>query len=116
MNIFKRLICFLLCIVIISGVSSVCAVEVADAQGNSKTYGENAYGILNCLAITETGKKQLGESITSGEFLKMACIAAGYDKAMSEEVIFSDLSLEHEYEPYIKTLAKLGVVGGTADG
>ncbi len=108
------MLCSVICLVIL--VNSFALVVMAEEASEPKAYGESAVGLLKALEIIGYNEENISEKITRGEFFKMVCLATGYEGTKSEELLFYDLPLDHQYEPYIKTLAKIGIIGGTTEG
>jgi len=110
----KKLLCSVICLVLL--INTFAMLAMAEEVTEESTYGKSATGLLSALEIIDYSEENLDEKITRGEFFKMVCLATGYEGTKSEELLFYDLPLDHQYEPYIKTLAKIGIIGGTADG
>lgn len=108
----KRLLSIILSVVLVlSAVSSLTFAEEGEA-----VYGKESIEFVKALGIAEITEEQLSEKITRAELLKMLSIASGYGEMKSEEVLFADLALDNAYEPYIKALAKVGVISADANG
>lgn len=111
---FKKLLCSVVCVAILF--SSFSVLTFAQEVSEVKTIDESAIGLLSALDIIDFTEENAEETITRGEFFKMVCLATGYEGATTQEKLFNDLPLDHTYSPYIRTLAKLGIIGGTSDG
>ena len=110
----KKILGLILCFTMLFSISSGLVIASEDSS-ESVVYGENELGIFKSLGICEYTPENLSEKITRAEFIKLAAIVGGYPEYKSSEVVFSDLPLEHPFEPYVKSLYKLGIIAG-ADG
>ena len=111
MRAFKRILSCILLLSLFFSIGNVFAVEQ-----DENVCGASALGIVNALGIAKYSEEELSEKITRGEFFYLACKLSGFEGTKDSEVLFNDLSPEHEFEPYIKTLARLGVIGADKSG
>lgn len=109
-----KLLCGVVCVAVLF--SSFSVIGFAQEVSEAKTIDESALGLLSALDIIDYTNENAEETITRGEFFKMVCLATGYEGTTTQEKFFYDLPLEHTYAPYIRTLAKLGIIGGTSEG
>lgn len=92
------------------------ALVQADTEAETVIYGEHTLGVLNALGIADYTTENLSETITRGEFYVMLAKAGGYPETRTNQAYFADLNPGDDYEGYIKTLYKVGVIAPDKDG
>ena len=92
------------------------ADEALPAQQAEPQYDTEAYELLKYLQIVELEPEALSGGITRGQFLKSLDILVGYGTYTSQEQLFSDMTPDDPYAPYINMLAKSGFIQGFPDG
>ena len=112
MKFAKRLLASILCLSMLMS----CALIQAEENTEIPVYGEHTLGLINALEIGEYTTENLTEKITRGEFYQLLARANGYPGIEDKQTLFSDLKPGDDYESYVKTLYKIGLVTPTKDG
>lgn len=114
MKSIKRLLVAILCL---SLAFSCVLVQAEDVSEETVTvYGEHTLGLINALEIADYSKEELAETITRGEFYALLARATGYPETKDNETLFTDLKPGDDFEGYVKTLYKIGLITPTMDG
>lgn len=111
MKSLNKIISVLICMAMLLSCGLVQAQEAEAVQYNAKLLG-----VTNALGITGYTEADLASTVTRGEFYMLLCKTAGYPATESTEVVFGDLTPDNEYEPYAKTLYKLGIIAPDGSG
>ena len=103
----KKLLSLMLCLIM--AVSTVSTLGFAEEEVTA-VYGAESVGMLKVLGICDFTETDLLADITRADFLKIMATLAGYGATKDSVQLFSDLPLEDEREPYVRSLYNLGVI------
>ncbi len=116
----KKILSILVTLCLICSLTVTCFADTVTSVNDEiivEVKGAQAAEFLRAIGVIDKkAEYTLSDAMTRGEFAKLVCVAAGYPVLDTYAQRFSDVSPEHEYAPYINTLAQAGVVGGYADG
>ncbi len=112
MKSIKRLLAAIICLAMVFA----CVLVQAEETKENVVYGKHTLGLINALEIAEYTEENLTENITRGEFYSLVAKATGYPETKDNQTLFTDLKPEDEYEGYVKTLYKIGLISPTRDG
>lgn len=106
MKISKKLISLILVAVMtVSSMSFVLADETV-----KETCGEKELGLINALKISDWEAQDLANTVTRGEFYTILCKMQALPGTKGNEKVFSDVEPSAKFAPYVRTLAKLGLI------
>lgn len=91
-------------------------VQAEETSEETVLYGKHTLGLIGALEIADYTEENLSENITRGEFYALVAKATGYPETTDNQTLFSDLKPGDDYEGYVKTLYKIGLISPTKDG
>ena len=112
MKTVKKLLAVVLCTALLF---SFCLVQAEETE-EVIVYGTEYYEILNALGVTDYNEADLASNMTRAEFYKLVAKLGGYPSVKNVNVVFADMTPANEYEPYTRTLYKLGMIVPDANG
>jgi len=112
-KIAKRLLATLICLTMLF---SCVLIQAEENTAEAVVYGEHTLGLINGLGIADYTNDNLTEKLTRGEYYALLCKATGYPETLDNDTLFSDLKPGDDYEGYVKTLYKIGLITTTKDG
>lgn len=107
----KRFIAFILAVFLMP----VMCINSSAEEISSSEYENMATGLLRTLEVIDE-EYNCGDYITRNEFSVIICRLAGITvSAETTSRVFSDVSEESEYAPYIKCISDMGLISGYSD-
>ena len=88
---------------------------MAEEEQTVNSQAVTAANVLRALGVVDYDEMQFSEEVTRAEFAKVICAVAGYGGGQSRQ-LFTDVTEDAQYAPYINMLAQMKVMSGFGDG